>query len=155
MNLFDVIGKQIEAVRYIYKNNNEYGLQEFHSTLKLSNNVIMDFPVYDDEVVVEASTENIQYFKKKGEELSDFGKEKIEGQTIEDFYFCTCDGEIDDLKRAYIKISNGIYITEINYAPIGVVADLLILNHQEFIQRTTSLSEKVISYLNQILTQKH
>ena len=153
LTLSDIIGSTIESIRYHYLAQNEYGLQEFHSYLKLSNGIIINIPVYDDEVFFMMNEGNTKFFREnfnKGENLSSFGQHKTALQQIEDIYFCYYQGEIDDEKRAYLKLGNGYYLTEINYAHIGVHVDLLILNEQEFLNRIHNLSENVKSYLTEI-----
>jgi hypothetical protein len=153
LNLSDIIDKAIESIRFIYNPENEYGLTEFHSYFKLTNGTIFDLPDYDDEIMVYLNDDNLKYYSdsyNKGMDLPDFSKSKIELQKIEDIYFCYNQGEVDDNKKAYLKLSNGLYITEINYSPQGVPADLLILNEKEFIGRTKELKENIKSYKKEI-----
>ena len=151
LTLSEIIGKTISVVRCHYKNENEYGLQEFHSYLKLSNGVIIDFPIYDDEHYRTLTPENeksLSILFQNGKELSGDTKNRIEGQKIIDLYFCYSENELDEDKRAYLKLSNGLYITEKSHGPQGLTdVNLLTLNEEEFLNRTLALKENVKSYL--------
>lgn len=127
-------------------------LQQFKAFFKLSNGTIIDIPTYDDEEFLILSDENIAYFLEcyeQGKELTKSGKARIEGQKIEDIYFCYYQEEL--LDNAYVKLSNGYYITETNYGPPGVTTvDLLILSEKEFLKSTELLNAQIKSYLQEI-----
>ena len=146
LKLSELIGETISSVRCTYNPSNEYHLQEFHSYLKLGNGLIIDFPIFDEEEFLVLDDENINYFLdcfENAEEISSIAKRKIEGQKIENIFFCYYEDKLEDSKRAYLKLSNGYYITEINYGPPGINVDLLILSESEFQQRIKFLNENV------------
>ncbi|RYD82816.1 MAG: hypothetical protein EOP53_02630 [Sphingobacteriales bacterium] len=156
ITLKELIGSIIENARYIYIAANEHGLQEFHSYFMLEQGAVIEFPVYDDECLMELSPENINYMKQRfnnGNDLQKIEKAFIEGQKIEDIYFIYENGEIDFSNRAYIKLSNNTFITEQNFGPIGVTEiDLLIFTELEWIERVKRLQQNVKSYLKDVVS---
>jgi hypothetical protein len=157
LTLSELIEQCINSVRWIYTEKNEYDLQEFHSYLKLSNGIIIPIPQYDNEAFLKLNIENIDYFQKhygNAQELKGDSKTKIEGHKIEDIYFCYYNGEIDNDKKAYIKLKNGLYFTENNFGPVGVTnVDLIIYNQKEFDKEINSIKAykgHVKSYIGEI-----
>jgi hypothetical protein len=152
--LSQLIGATISSVRYNYIKENEYGLQEFQSFFKLSDGSVTEIPFYPEEVFLVLNDDNEHFLKgsyDKGQEITEEGKAILEGAKIEDFYFCEWDGEIDLGKRAYVKLNNGYYITEVNYGPGGLTnVDLLILDEQQFKDRVYSLNEQLKSYIKEL-----
>ena len=75
--------------------------------------------------------DNLSYLATRfdtGSLVNDDAKKYFEGQKIEDFYFSYYNNEVDNEYSAFIKLSNGYYLSENNSAPIGVTdIDLLIL----------------------------
>src|SRR5687768_16509125 len=91
-------GATISSVRYNYINENEYGLQEFQSFLKLSDGTITDIPFLPEEVFLVLNDDNDHFLNEsynKGQAITEEGKAILEGAKIEDFYFCEWKGEID------------------------------------------------------------
>ncbi len=150
LTLSELIGQAIVQVRYSYISENEYGLQEFYTYFKLSNGVIIDFPTHKNENFILLNEENKAWLNQcfnEGDNINELGKRRIENQSIEDIYFCNVDSEGVANKTAYLKLSNGCFITEMNFAPMGISADLLIFDEPGFLQRVKDLNENVTSYL--------
>jgi hypothetical protein len=83
LRLSDLIGQQIEELRFHYTPQNEYGLQSFHSYIKLANDVIIDIPKFDDEDYLQLTQENLDYLRKmfdSGKSVSDKVKTYFAGQ---------------------------------------------------------------------------
>ena len=154
LTLSELIGETIQSIRYKYTNEN--GLQEFHSFIKLINGIVFSLPIYDEETFLILTTENVEYYNRSYEEGKELPKnyyDKINGKKIEDIYFCYYNQEIELGKRAYFKLSNGYYITENNFGPLGLTnISLLILNQDQFEERIKLLGEEVRSYNNDIKT---
>ena len=154
LTLSDIISQTIESIRYRYKYQNEYDLQEFYSYIKLSSGIIIDIPTWDDEEFRELSIDNVNYYKEsfeKGEEIIPSAREVIYGQRIEDIYFCYFDNEIDLDNPSFLKLSNGYYLTERNIGPPGIPGiDLLYFNQKQFEERIQSFRLTVKSYINEI-----
>ncbi len=130
--LLNLIGKTIFHIKYEYFQEN--GLQKFHSYIKLEDNTIFSLSNCD-EIVYYLNESNITYFNEqfdKGKEIEEQEKKKLLRQKIEDIYLCYYMDEIDDDKSLVLKLSNGIYLTEINYRPIGIPIGLCICNELEF-----------------------
>ncbi|WP_338767698.1 hypothetical protein WAF17_06340 [Bernardetia sp. ABR2-2B] len=132
LSLSNLIGKTIFHIKYEYFQEN--GLQGFCSYVKLEDDTI--FSLFNcDEIVYYLNEANIAYFKEKfdkGEEVEEFAKKKILRQKIEDIYSFYHMNEIDDDKSLVLKLNNGIYLTEINYRPVGIAVGLCIYNEIEF-----------------------
>jgi hypothetical protein len=150
ITLSQLIGSKVEGIRYSYTPENEYGQQQFNSYIKLSNGFIIDIPIFDEEEFLELSNDNISYFRNQfdaGVEFLDSTKQFLFGQAIEDFYFCYYNEDIVGDERAYIKLTNGFYLTEINFGPPGISIGLLILDQNEFTENVRQLEQQVKSYV--------
>lgn len=133
ITLENILGETISHIRYSFEK--EYDLQIFHSYIKLENDIIFSLPTYDDSLVYLLNGNNKNHFGKEyneGEEIEEYLKKKIIGHKIEDIYFCYYMREIDDDKLSVLKLSNGIYFTEINYRPVGISVGLEIYTEKEF-----------------------
>jgi hypothetical protein len=148
LTLLSLIGKEILEVRshYTYEDD-EWGLSQYHSYVKLAGNVIIDIPMFEDATYQPAA----DYYKDRfdsGDAVSNDTKEKIVGQTITDFFLCyDNDGEFHDLGSGYIKLSNGYYLVERQFAPPGIAVGLWILNENEFIDRNKRFNIDARSFL--------
>ena len=157
LKLSELIGQEIVELRFHYVPRNEYDLQSFHSYIKLSNDTIIDIPHFDDEEYLQLTQENLSYFKKNfdtGNSVTDKVKSYFVGQKIVDFYFSYYKDEIDFDYSAYIKLSNGFYLTERNSGPIGLTdIDLNILDEKEFSNEVKRLSSIEVDIRSFIMTK--
>ncbi|WP_338792417.1 hypothetical protein [Bernardetia sp. MNP-M8] len=154
LSLSTLIGKTIFQICYNYSHKNE--LQTFHSYVKLEDNTIFSLSNCD-EIFYYLNESNIAYCNEqfdKGKEIEEQEKKKLLRQKIEDIYLCYYMDEIDDDKSLVLKLSNGIYLTEINYRPIGIPIGLCICNELEFkdFQKRYVINEdyQIKSYLEDI-----
>jgi hypothetical protein len=150
LKLSEIIGCKIEGIRCHYTEENEYGQQQFFSYLKLSNGHIINFPMFDEENFMELSESNIQYFQNQfatGYPFSNSKEDLIIGKTIKDIYFCYFDNKIVGDERAYIKLDDEKYLTEINFGPPGIGIGLSIINEQDCKENIKQNEQQVKSYL--------
>jgi len=136
LHLSTLIGKEIIDLRVHYVSENEYGLQSFHTYLKLSDDTIIDIPKFDDDVYLHLTTENLEYLKSrfdKGTIIDKKLRTLIVGQKITDLFFCYYNNEVDVDFSAFVKLSNNMYLSEKNFGPVGITnVDLILLNDEEF-----------------------
>lgn len=151
MNISDIIGLTITEIRYTHTYQNEYGMQEFFSYLKLSNGLIIEIPQYSD-LEINESAERKRIFTEAKTPNKEC-KKRIENQKIIDIHFCYYDNEQDFDSKAYIELENGTYFTEENHGPQGLTnIDLEMLTQSEFDKRIAELDEdyEIKSYLKEI-----
>ena len=143
LKLSELIGQEIVELRFHYVPENEYGLQSFHSYIKLANDVIIDIPKFDDNDYLQLTQENLDYLKKMfdtGQVVSDNVKIYFIEQKIIDFYFSYYNDEVDFGHSAFIKLSNDYYLTENNSGPVGLTnVDLIILDEKQFAEELKRL----------------
>jgi hypothetical protein len=151
LTLSSLIGKEIQEVRYHYTYENEWGLTEYHTYIKLSGNIIIDIPMFDDQEYNLSTQDNFGYLQEcfdKGEPFSNETRQKIEGQIITDFFLCFDEeGDLHDLGSGYILLSNGNYLVERQFAPPGIGIGLLILDEKGFIDRNKQFKIDARSFL--------
>ena len=146
LKLSELIGQEIRDLRFHYISENEYGLQSFHSYIKLATDIIIDIPKFnDDNDYLQLTEDNLNYLKKRFD-TGELVKEEINsyfvGQKIVDFYFSYYNDEVDFDHCAFIKLTNGYYLSENNSGPVGLTdIDLIILDEKEFLERTKDLKE--------------
>ncbi|MFC4817153.1 hypothetical protein [Flavobacterium sp. GCM10023249] len=154
LKLSELIGKEITDIRFQYTEENQYGLQSFHAYLKLNDNTIIDIPQSDEDDYLELTTENIDYLQKKfdsSESINELAKKYCIGQKIVDFFFFYSDDEFDIGTSGYIKLSNGYYLSEINYGPPGITTvDLILLNESKFENHRNNPKMNIRSFLNSL-----
>jgi hypothetical protein len=145
LRLSDLIGQEIVELKFHYVPENEYGLQSFHSYIKLASDTIIDIPKFDDDDYLQLTHENLEYFRKmfdSGKSVNDKVKTYFAGQQIADIYFSYYNGEIEADHSAFIKLSNGYYLTENNSGPVGLTdIDLIILDEENFSKEVKRLSD--------------
>jgi hypothetical protein len=151
LKLSELIGQEIADLRFHYVPENEYGLQSFHSYIKLTDNRIIDIPNFDDDDYLQLTQENLEYLQKMfdtGEIILEKNKSYFVGQKIMDFYFSYYNNEVEFDHSAYIKLTNGYYLTENNFGPVGLThIDLIILDEQQFAERQKSPQVDIRSFL--------
>lgn len=134
--LSTLIGKEIADLKFHYVPENEYGLQSFHSFIKLTDGTIIDIPKFDDDIYLHLTKENLEYLNsmfESGEKIDEKTRALIVGQKITDLFFCYYNNEVDIDYSAFIKLSNNLYLSEKNFGPIGITdINLTILNEEQF-----------------------
>lgn len=154
LKLSEIIGQEIVELKFHYLPENEYGLQSFHSYIKLKNETIIDIPKFDDNEYLNLNQENLNYYKtmfETGQPLNhETSRQLIIGQKITDFYFCYYENEIDFDFPAFIKLSNNYYLSEHNFGPIGITdVDLILFDEKRFdneIERLKNINVNVRSF---------
>lgn len=154
LKLSEIIGQEIVELKFHYSPENEYGLQSFHSYIKLKNEKIIDIPKFDDEEYLNLNPENLNYYKtmyETGELLNNkASRQLIIGEKITDFYFCYYENEINFDFSAFIKLSNNYFLSEYNFGPMGITnVDLIIFNEKQFnneIERLSKINIDVRSF---------
>lgn len=145
LKLSQLIGQEILDLRFHYVPENEYGLQSFHAYIKLTGDVIIDIPKFDEEDYLQLTQNNLDYLTRMfetGQAFSNKLKVNFVGQKIINFYFSYYDNEVDLDYPAFIKLSNNNYFTENNSGPIGLTnIDLIILDEEHFIREVKRLNE--------------
>src|SRR4051812_36700537 len=63
LKLSELIGQEILELKFHYVPENEYGLQSFHSYIKLANDTIIDIPHFDDDEYLQLTQDNLIYLK--------------------------------------------------------------------------------------------
>lgn len=159
LKLSELIGREIDELRFHYIPENEYGLQSFFSYIKLKNDIIIGVPKFsDDNDYMQLTEENVSYYKKMfdtGEIVNEKIKSYFEGQRILDFYFSYYNGEVDLDSSAYIKLTNGYYISEHNSGPLGVTnINLVIFNENEFLKEVERVNKFQVDVRSFIKTKK-
>ena len=154
LKLSELIGQEIVEIRFHYVPRNDYDLQSFHSYIKLANDTIIDIPHFDDDEYLQLTQDNLNYFKNNfetGTLVNDKAKSYFAGQRIVDFYFSYYNNEIDFDYSAFIKLSNGFYLTERNFGPIGLTnIDLNILDEKQFneeVRRLNGIEVEIRSFV--------
>ena len=146
LKLSSLIGQEIAEVRFHYVPEDEYGLQSFYAFLRLTDETILTIPKFsDDDDYLELTPDNVSYLKRMfdtGDLVGKQVKKCLVGQKIVDFYFCYYHGEVDIDISAFIKLTNGYYLSENNDGPIGVNnVDLILLTESEFLEKVKKLNE--------------
>lgn len=141
LRLSQLIGDEIAEIRYHYVPKNEYGLQEFHSYIRLRSGYIIDIPDFADNVYMFLSPENLHYFKSQfdsGTAVDETLKRLVVGQKIVDFHSIYENNELDWFSGHYIELANGMYVTENRSGPIGLTGiDLFVLDKKRFTDKTS------------------
>lgn len=140
-----LIGKEIADLSFHYVPENEYGLQSFHSFIKLTDGTIIDIPKFDEDIYLHLTKENLDYLNfmfDSGEKIDQKARALIVSQKITDLFFCYYNNEVDIDYSAFLKLSNNLYLSEKNFGPVGLTdINLTILNEEQFnseIQRLQS-----------------
>ena len=108
LSLSSLIGKEILEARYHYTYENEYGLTEYHTYIKLSGNIIIDIPMFDDQEYNLPTHDNSGYLQEsfdKGNSFLDETRQKIEGQIITDFFLCFDDRDNISILDVLFKVT--------------------------------------------------
>jgi hypothetical protein len=145
LRLSQLIGQEILDIRFHYLPENEYGLQSFQAYIKLTGDVIIDIPKFDEDEYLQLTQDNLDYLKRMfetGRTVIDKVKANLVGQKITNFYFSYYNDEVDFDHSAFIKLSNSYYLTENNFGPIGLTnIDLIILDEEHFVREVKRLND--------------
>lgn len=139
LRLSQLIGDEIAEIRCHYVWENEYGLQEFHSYIRLKSGHIIMIPDFPNDVYVHLSPEKPDYFKSQfdsGTAIEERQKRLVVGQKIVDFHFNHYDNELDTSWTQYIELANGMYLTEDRSGPLGASIGLYVLDKKKFADKT-------------------
>lgn len=150
LKLSELIGQEIADLRFHYVPENEYGLQSFHSFIKLADDRIISIPKFDDDDCLQLTQDNLDYLQKmfySGDTVTDRLKTYFAGQKIVDFYFRYYNNEVDFDHSAFIKLSNNYYLTENNFGPVGLTdIDLMIFDEKQFLERLNDPENDIRSF---------
>ena len=125
----DIIGLKIADMRFHYVRQNAEGLQEFFCYLKLANGQIISFPVWPDAPEMEKESARIQAYDTALEFQQSILNKVLDAE-IEDIIFRDT---ADFFSRpAIMKLSNGYYLSEQNYASEGQSAGLCLWSERNF-----------------------
>lgn len=125
----DIIGLKIVDIRFHYLRQNEQGLQEFFCYLKLSNEHIISIPVWPELAELEEENAKALNFEEALEFQQSIRNKVLEAE-IQDIFFRD---KGDFFSRpAILKLSNGYYLSEQNYASEGLAAGLCLWSQRNF-----------------------
>jgi len=116
-------------MRFHYRRQNEQGLQEFFCYLKLSNQKIISIPVWPELAELEKETDSAWNFESALEFQQSILKKVLDAE-IQDILFRD---RGDFFSRpAILKLSNGYYLSEQNFASEGLPAGLCLWSQRNF-----------------------
>ena len=134
------IGQKITEIKYFYNPENEFGLQEFESFIKIEDNSIIQIPYFTTQQWNDAE------LRKKFDDAKSIKSKYVDSilnLKIINYHFTYFEDELDEMEKAIIELENGIYITEKNYGPIGLTnIDLQIMNKAEFLNFIENLDSE-------------
>ncbi len=97
LRLSELIGDEIAEIRYQYAWDNGYGLQEFHSYIRLISGHIIDIPDFPEYVYRSAPPGNLNHYQSQfysGTAIDEPVKSLVVGQKIVDFHFKYYENEL-------------------------------------------------------------
>ena len=148
----ELINLKIDKVRYY--NDLIDGFQVFYSFYKLSNGKLTELPHYHNlkQKTYDTRLKNIDEYYKESKRIFRKERKQIQGQKIVDIHYCFYKNESDEERRAYMELSNGIYLTEYNYGVEGMSIGLILRNKEGFDQLKNELEDgfEIRSYLKEI-----
>lgn len=128
----DLIGLEVKDVRYIYTHDNGFGLQEFTTFIKLSNNFVFNLPYFIDEVMNIDEHDTTDNYSNAKHFSNDF-LSKLIGKKLVDFHFVFINDELLEQGKAIVEFENNIYLLEKASGPIGLTdVDVKILSKANF-----------------------
>jgi len=135
MKLSDLIDKKISKIRFNYAFENEYGMQEFQSQIRLSNGKIVLLPKHpdDDLDLIEDYSNNKSVTFDKAQRCGLTSRLMFRNKQIRDIHFRYADNEHVMDSSAILELDNGKFITENNSGPKGLAdVNLVIMNKTQF-----------------------
>ncbi|WP_299314404.1 hypothetical protein [uncultured Aquimarina sp.] len=137
MKLSDLIDEKISKIRFNYKFENENGMQEFQSQIRLSNGKIVLLPKYPDDNIdlIEDYSNNKSVTFEKAQRYGLTSRLMFRNKQIKDIHFRFLDNEHFKDSSAILELDNGKFITENNYGPNGLTdINLVIMNKTQFLK---------------------
>jgi len=137
MKLSDLIDEKISKIRFNYTLENEQGIQEFQSQIRLSNGQVVLLPKHpnDDIDLVEDYSNNRKTPFEKAQRYGLTSRLMFRNKQIKDIHFRFSDNEQVMDSSAIIELDNGKFITENNYGPNGLTdINLVIMNKTQFLE---------------------
>ncbi|MBO9635009.1 MAG: hypothetical protein J7578_18010 [Chitinophagaceae bacterium] len=136
IKISDLIGQQIEEIRFLYtpETHEKYSIQSCYTFIKLSNKRIVKIPLFYSDDFIIMSPENISYFQnsfENGSKITHNAAKLIFGETIVDILFNYRGNEWDDFPP-FIKLTNGYYLSEVQYAPNGIPVGPILFDEEKF-----------------------
>ncbi|MDW3646323.1 MAG: hypothetical protein R8P61_04630 [Bacteroidia bacterium] len=114
-------------MRFHYLRENAQGLQEFFCYLKLSNDKIIDIPVWPGGPQLEQESLKVLTFDTALEFQASILRKVLDAE-IEDLLFRDTADFFSN--PAILKLSSGFYLSEQNYASEGQIAGLCLWSQQ-------------------------
>ena len=136
MKLSDLIDEKISKIRFNYTVENEQGMQEFQSQIRLSNGQVVLLPKHlnDDIDLVEDYSNNKHISFEKAQRYGLTSRLMFRNKQIKDIHFRFLDNEQVMDSSAILELDNGKFITENNYGPNGLTdINLVIMNKTQFL----------------------
>ncbi|WP_108802412.1 hypothetical protein [Aquimarina sp. Aq107] len=136
MKLSDLIDEKISKIRFNYTVENEQGMQEFQSQIRLSNGQVVLLPKHlnDDIDLVEDYSNNKRISFEKAQRYGLTSRLMFRNKQIKDIHFRFLDNEQVMDSSAILELDNGKFITENNYGPNGLTdINLVIMNKTQFL----------------------
>ncbi|WP_106793234.1 hypothetical protein [Aquimarina sp. Aq78] len=135
MKLSDLIDKKISKIRFNYKFENEHGIQEFQSQIRLSNGQIVLLPKHldDNYDLIEHYSNHRSTPFEKAQRCGLTSRLMFRNKQIIDIHFKFLDNKYLMNSCAILELDNGKFVTESNYGSKGITnIDLKIMNKAQF-----------------------
>ncbi|MEM8887500.1 MAG: hypothetical protein AAGD28_05900 [Bacteroidota bacterium] len=125
----EIIGLKIADMRFHYLRQNEQGLQEFFCYLKLSNEKVISIPVWPEANGLEEENATNLLFESALEFQQSIRKKVLDAEILDILF-----RDIGDFfsRPAILKLSNGFYLSEQNFASEGIAAGLCLWSQGNF-----------------------
>ncbi|SEM17707.1 hypothetical protein SAMN04487910_4330 [Aquimarina amphilecti] len=137
MKISDLIDEKISKIRFNYTLENEHGMQEFQSQIRLSNGQVVLLPKHPDDDIdlVEDYSNNKNTPFEKAQRYGLTSRLMFRNKQIKDIHFRFSDNEQVIDSSAILELDNGKFITENNYGPNGLTdINLVIMNKTQFLE---------------------
>jgi len=135
MKLSDLIDKKISKIRFNYTLENEQGVKEFQSQIRLSNKEVILIPNYPDTDydLLEDYQKNKTSTFQKAKRCGLASRLLFRNRKIVDIHFEYQDNEPQRDGRGILELDNGKYITE-NYSGLQGLGEinLVVMDKSQF-----------------------
>lgn len=139
MILSDLIDKRISKIRFNYTEENEQGIQELQSQIRLSNKEVILMPNYPDNEyeLLEDYQKNKASTFQKAKRCGLASRLLFRNKKIVDIHFKYLDNEPLKDSRGILELDNGKFITENNSVQQGETdLNLIVMNKSQFLELT-------------------